>query len=213
MSTEKATPREQLGLSLRVRPEPIIVRDPFLEFLGLVAPGEPIAVSFDELVKAAGHMCPTVAGAYLVLRHGLKALYGDEPAVRGNVRVTAYGGPTDFGYGPISQLVNVAIGAAPETGFGGLGAGRFRRRDLFVFRTDDLRHSEFDFERLDTGRTVHVTYEPNVVPTSKDLPASIGPALSNGDPASVARFRSLWNARVEDILEADARVVRIQAAG
>src|SRR5574337_243015 len=210
---EKSTPREHLALSLRVRPEPIVVRDPFLEFLGLGSPGEPIAVSFDELVKAAGHMCPTVAGAYLVLRHGLKALYGDEPAVRGDGRVTAYGGPTDFGYGPISQLVNVAIGAAPETGFGGLGAGRFRRRDLFVFRADDLRHSEFDFERLDTGRTVHVTYEPNVVPTSKDLPASIGPALSNGDPASVARFRSLWNARVEDILEADARVVRVQAAG
>jgi hypothetical protein len=210
---DKSTPREHLALSLRVRPEPIVVRDPFLEFLGLVGPGEPIAVSFEELVKAAGHMCPTVAGAYLVLRHGLKALYGDEPAVRGNVRVTAYGSPTDFGYGPISQLVNVAIGAAPETGFGGLGAGRFRRRDLFVFRSDDLRHSEFDFERLDTGRTVHVTYEPNAVPASKDLAAAIGPALSNGDPASVARFRSLWNARVEDILEADARVVRVQAVG
>ncbi|MDE2180550.1 MAG: hypothetical protein KGJ40_06855 [candidate division NC10 bacterium] len=213
MSLDKPTPREQLTLSLRVRPEPIVVRDPFLEFLGLVGPGEPIAVSFDELVKAAGHMCPTVAGAYLVLRHGLKALYGDEPAVRGNVRVTAYGGPTDFGYGPISQLVNVAIGAAPETGFGGLGAGRFRRRDLFVFRSDDLRHSEFDFERLDTGRAVHVTYEPNIVPASKDLAAAIGPALSNGDPASVARFRSLWNARVEDILEADGRVVRVQPVG
>ena len=213
MSMAKTQPREQLALSLRVRPEPIIVRDPFLEFLGLVGPGESIAVSFEELVKAAGHMCPTVAGAYLVLRHGLKALYGDEPAVRGNVRVTAYGGPTDFGYGPISQLVNVAIGAAPETGFGGLGAGRFRRRDLFVFRSDDLRHSEFDFERLDTGRSVHVTYEPNVVPASKDLATAIGPALSNGDPASVARFRSLWNERVEDILEADGRVVRVQAAG
>ena len=213
MSMDKSQPREQLALSLRVRPEPIIVRDPFLEFLGLVGPGEPIAVSFEELVKAAGHMCPTVAGAYLILRHGLKALYGDEPAVRGNVRVTAYGGPTDFGYGPISQLVNVAIGAAPETGFGGLGAGRFRRRDLFVFRHDDLRHSEFDFERLDTGRSVHVAYEPNVVPASKDLAAAIGPALANGDTASVSRFRSLWNERVEDILAADGRVVRIQAAG
>ena len=158
-------------------------------------------------------MCPTVAGAYLVLRHGLKALYGDEPAVRGNVQVTAYGGPTDFGYGPIAQLVNLVIGAASETGFGGLGGGRFRRRDLFVFRNDDLRHCEFDFARLDTGRSVHVAYEPNVVPAPKELSAAIGPALSNGDTASVARFRSLWNGRVEDILEADARVVRIQATG
>ena len=213
MSMDKPKPREQFTLSLRVRPEPIMVRDPFLEFLGLVGPEEPIAVGFEELVKAAGHMCPTVAGAYLVLRHGLKALYGDEPAVRGNVQVTAYGGPTDFGYGPIAQLVNLVIGAASETGFGGLGGGRFRRRDLFVFRSDDLRHCEFDFARLDTGRSVHVAYEPNVVPAPKELSAAIGPALSNGDAASVARFRSLWNGRVEDILEADARVVRIQAAG
>jgi hypothetical protein len=51
------------------------------------------------------------------------------------------------------------------------------------------------------------------VPTPKDLSAAIGPALSNGDAASVARFRSLWNGRVEDILEADARAVRIQPAG
>lgn len=213
MSMDKSRPREQLTLSLRVRPEPIVVRDPFLEFLGLIGPGEPIAVSFEELVKAAGHLCPTVAGAYLILRHGLTALYGDEPAVRGNVRVTAYGGPTDFGYGPISQLVNLVIGAATETGFGGLAAGRFRRRDLFVFRGDDLRHSEFDFERLDTGRSVHVAYEPNVVPAPKELSAAIGPALSNGDTASVARFRSLWIERVEDILAADGRVVRVQATG
>lgn len=213
MSMDKPQPREHFALSLRVRPEPIIVRDPFLEFLGLVGPEEPIAVGFEELVKAAGHMCPTVVGAYLVVRHGLKALYGDEPAVRGNVQVTAYGGPTDFGYGPIAQLVNLVIGAATETGFGGLGAGRFRRRDLFIFRHDDLRHSEFDFERLDTGRTVHVTYDPSVVPSPKDLSASIGPALSIGDAASVARFRSLWNGRVEDILEADSRAVRIQAVG
>ncbi|MGB4782307.1 MAG: hypothetical protein WBH61_09815, partial [Candidatus Methylomirabilis sp.] len=66
---------------------------------------------------------------------------------------------------------------------------------------------------LDTGRSVHVAYEPNVVPAPKELSAAIGPALSNGDTASVARFRSLWNGRVEDILEADARVVRIQATG
>lgn len=211
MSMDEPSPRGQFALSLQVQPKPIVVRDPFLEFLGLVGPGEPITVGFDELVKAAGHLCPTVAGAYLIVRHGLIALYGDEPAVRGNVRVTAYGGPTDFGYGPISQLVNLVIGAAPETGFGGLAAGRFRRRNLFVFRHDDLRHSEFDFERLDTGRSVHVTYEPNAVPASPDFAAAIGPALTNGDTAAVARFRILWIGRVEDILAADERVVCVKA--
>ncbi|MBI4514803.1 MAG: hypothetical protein HY699_03180 [Deltaproteobacteria bacterium] len=203
------TAREHLDLNLRTPPPPILIRDPFLEFLGLVAPAEPVAVTFEDLVKAAGHLCPTVAGAYLLMRHGLLALYGEQPAVRGDVRVTAYGGPTDFGYGPISQLVNLVIGAAPETGFGGLGPGRFRRRGLFVFRPDDLRHNEFELERLDRGEAVHVTYEPTVVPAPKDLGAVMGPALTTGEAAAVERFRGLWLGRVAEILEADARAVKI----
>jgi hypothetical protein len=204
---------ERLELPATLQAEPIIVRDPFLEFLGLVLAGEPIAITFPELVKAAGHVCPTVAGAYLILRHGLKALYGSEPAVRGAVRVTAYGGPADFGYGPIAQLVNFVIGAAPDTGFGGLARGRFRRRDLFLFRRDDIRRNEFDFERLDSGRRVRVIYDPSVIPAPGELATSIAPALS--DAASVddvARFRRLWLQRVEDILAAGYRVVNVSEA-
>ncbi|MFN8625016.1 MAG: DUF542 domain-containing protein [Candidatus Binatia bacterium] len=205
--------RTRIELAMPVQLAPIVVRDPFLEFLGLVDSGEPIAVGFEELVKAAGHLCPTVAGAYLVLKHGLAALYGDEPAVRGQVRVTAYGRPQDFGYGPIAQLVNLAIGAAPETGFGGLGPGRFARRNLFVFKSDDIRRHEFDFERLDTGRTVHVVYDPACVPTPADFQGAIAPALIESATAeAVARFRSAWLGRVHEILSADGRTVRIGAS-
>lgn len=207
------TVSERLELPATLRPEPIIVRDPFLEFLGLVPAGEPIAITFPELVKAAGHVCPTVAGAYLILRHGLKALYGDEPAVRGAVRVTAYGGPADFGYGPIAQLINFVIGAAPDTGFGGMARGRFRRRDLFLFRRDDIRRNEFDFERLDTGRRVRVIYDPSIIPAPIELAASIGPALAEGATADdVARFRRPWLQRVEEILAAGYRVVNVSEA-
>ncbi len=196
-----------------VQPEPIIVRDPFLEFLGLVQPGEPIAITFAEMVKAAGHVCPTVAGAYLILRHGLAALYGTEPAVRGAVRVTAYGGPADFGYGPIAQLVNLVIGAAPDTGFGGLARGRFRRRDLFLFKRDDIRRNEFDMERLDTAGKVRVIYDPSVVPAPKELAECIGPALADtATEAAVARFRHLWLGRVAEILASASRVVSVSVA-
>ena len=41
-----ATVNERLELPATLRPEPIIVRDPFLEFLGLVPVGEPIAITF-----------------------------------------------------------------------------------------------------------------------------------------------------------------------
>ncbi len=201
---------EKLALPAGLQPEPIVVRDPFLEFLGLVPAGEPITITFAQLVKAAGHVCPTVAGAYLILRHGLAALYGSEPAVRGAVRVTAYGGPADFGYGPIAQLVNFVIGAAPDTGFGGMARGRFRRRDLFLFKRDDIRRNEFDFERLDTGRCVRVIYDPNIIPTPTDLAPSIGPALADRATADdIARFRRLWLQRVEDILAAGYRVVNV----
>jgi hypothetical protein len=205
--------RESLDLPAGLQPEPIVVRDPFLEFLGLVPAGEPISISFAELVKAAGHVCPTVAGAYLILREGLKALYGSEPAVRGAVRVTAYGGPADFGYGPISQLVNFVIGAAPDTGFGGMARGRFRRRDLFLFKRDDIRRNEFDFERLDTAHRVRVVYDPSIIPVPGELAAAIGPALAESATADeVGRFRRLWLQRVEAILEAGHRIVNVSAA-
>ena len=208
-----STPRERLDLPAGLRPAPIVVRDPFLEFLGLVPAGEPISITFAEMAKAAGHVCPTVAGAYLILRDGLKALYGSEPAVRGAVRVTAYGGPADFGYGPISQLVNFVIGAAPDTGFGGMARGRFRRRDLFLFKRDDIRHNEFDFERLDTAHRVRVVYDPSIIPAPSELAASIGPALAEGAAADdVACFRRLWLQRVEAILAAGHRVVNVSTA-
>ncbi len=178
MTTAAGGVRTHLDLPADLAVAPIVVRDPFLEFLGLVEPGESIAVTFAEMVKAAGHVCPTVAGAYLILRHGLHALYGTAPAVRGEVRVTAYGGPADFGYGPISQVVNGVIGAAPDTGFAGMARGRFRRRDLFVFRPDDLRRNEFDFERLDIAQQVHVVYDPSVLPSPAGLSEATGPALA-----------------------------------
>lgn len=204
--------RYQLDLPAGLCPEPIVVRDPFLEFLGLVAPGEPIAVTFAEMAKAAGHVCPTVAGAYLILRAGLAALYGSAPAVRGEVRVTAYGGPADFGYGPISQLVAFVIGAAPDTGFGGMARGRFRRRDLFLFRRDDIRRHEFDFERVDQGQQVRVVYDPSVLPAPAGLAEATGQALADAaTPAAVAQFRRLWLQRAEEILAAGPRVVNVSA--
>jgi len=210
-----ATPRRLLArshieLAIPAEAPPIIVRDPFLEFLGLVGAHEPVAVTLAELVKAAGHLCPTVAGAYLILKHGLAALYGDEPAVRGEVRVTAYGRPQDFGYGPMAQLVNLVIGAAPETGFGGLGPGRFARRNLFLFKTDDVRRHEFDFERLDLTRAVHVVYDPSSIPAPAGLQSAIAAALAaSATQQDLARFRTLWLGRVRDILSSDSHAIHI----
>jgi hypothetical protein len=187
---------------------PLVVRDPLAELLGAVALGEPIEHTFAEVVKAAGHVCPTVAGAWLVTRAGLAALYGDALPVRGDVEVRCMGGPGQFGYGPMAQVIANLTGAAPETGFRGLG-GRFGRANLLTFHPETPALSTFEFRRRDTGAGVRVIYRPETVPADPELRAAMAGALA-ADEAATAVFRRLWLDRVERILAAADDVVRVE---
>ena len=69
---------------------PIIVRDPLSEVLGAASNGL-IDYTYRDVVKLAGHSCPTVAGAFLMVQEGLKSLYGDETPVRGEIKVLMKG--------------------------------------------------------------------------------------------------------------------------
>jgi hypothetical protein len=81
-----------------------------------------------------------------------------------------------------------------------------------VFKTDDIRRNEFDFERLDVNHAVHVVYDPSSIPAPADLQSAIAPALADAAaPEDVARFRSLWLQRVYDILASDGQTVRVTA--
>ena len=51
-------------------------------FLGAFEDGI-IEYSYLDVVKSAGHSCPTVLGAYLMTLKGLEALYKDEIPKRG----------------------------------------------------------------------------------------------------------------------------------
>ena len=53
------------------------VRDPLAQFLGAATDGV-LEYHYADAVRLAGHSCPTVAGAYLLTRRGLRALYGDD---------------------------------------------------------------------------------------------------------------------------------------
>ena len=68
------------------RVESITLKDLLAEFLGAFEEGI-ISFSYLDAVKSAGHSCPTIAGAYLMAREGLKALYKDEVPVRGEIKV------------------------------------------------------------------------------------------------------------------------------
>lgn len=52
----------------------LTVRDPLAQFLGATADGA-ITYGYADAVKLAGHSCPTVAGAYLMVLQGLAELY------------------------------------------------------------------------------------------------------------------------------------------
>lgn len=54
--------------------ESIELQDNLAHFLGSTDKGI-IEFNYIDIVKAAGHSCPTVLGAYLITLKGLKALY------------------------------------------------------------------------------------------------------------------------------------------
>lgn len=180
--------------------EPIRLRDPLAEVLGAVEEGDPLVYTYADAVKLAGHSCPAVSGAFLITSKALKALYGDELPVRGEVRVAVMGGPADMAYGPISQVISLITGASGETGFRGLG-GRFGRGGLLKFHPDKPQFNTFYFQRTDSGRTVKVSYDPSSVPQEGEMGALM-PKVIQGTAAREERerFQSMWQGRVEEIL-------------
>ncbi|MCD6397511.1 MAG: hypothetical protein J7L71_08215, partial [Spirochaetaceae bacterium] len=98
--------------------EKIILEDNLADFLG-VFEGGLIEFSYTEIVKSAGHSCPTIAGAYLMTLKGLKALYGPEIPQRGGIMVEF---PEDFKEGVsgvIANAVSNITGAREYSGFKG----------------------------------------------------------------------------------------------
>lgn len=67
--------------------EMISMRDPLSEFLGVFEDGV-LEFSYLDVIKSAGHSCPTVAGAYLMALVGLKSLYKESLPVRGEIAVS-----------------------------------------------------------------------------------------------------------------------------
>lgn len=177
----------------------LTLRDPLAAFLGVSSTGE-MRYSYADAVRLAGHSCPTVAGTWLMLCHGLRQLYGDEMPERGNIGAALQGAPDEGVAGVIASVVTLVTGAAPETGFGGIGAaGQFSRRGLLEFAApiDAL----LGLRRLDTGAGVLLDLDLSDVPASPEMPALFVRALSGrAAPDEAARFGQLWQARVERML-------------
>lgn len=175
----------------------IVVRDPLADFLGAAVDGL-IEYRYADVVKLAGHSCPTVASAYLMTRTAMKALYAEAIPVRGEIRVELRDGRTAGVTGVIANVVSYLTGATSDTGFKGIG-GHFDRRNLLAFDADI--DGQLRFSRVDSGAAVevsarldHVSSDPRVALL---LPKSL---TGRASPAETKDFQSLWQDRVRRLL-------------
>ena len=149
--------------------------DPLAELLG--AGDGRFHYTFDDAIKLSGHACPTVAGAFLMTVHALKALYGDEMPRRGEIHITIPG-PMD-----------------------GLG-GQYARHGLMGFGSDQT--GKFTFQRTDNSESVTVSYDPSSIPPDPGMMPLLQQILQgDSEPSIRQKFQGMWRSRVINIL-ADA---------
>lgn len=204
--------------SSRVFPEffsqaPVLrIYEPLAEFLGAAQDGL-LTYCYADAVKLAGHSCPTVAGAYLMVVRGLQVLYGDETPERGAIEALLRKGREEGVAGVVASVVTLLTGAAAETGFGGIGPmGRFARRHLLSF--DNPIDCTLLLRRRDTGKAVEVLLHEEAVPWPEEMKALLPLAVSGrADEAVLHRFRQLWQERVRKMLvdfSDDNRLVEVR---
>ncbi|MFT4920919.1 MAG: hypothetical protein ACI8XM_000110 [Haloarculaceae archaeon] len=175
----------------------------------MVPEGEPLVVTFADVAKAAGHVCPAVASAYRSAQLALDRLYPDEYPVRLNVAVTVGGEPSDSGLGPMVNMIQYITGAADETGFAGFGRCG-GRENLLSFDDVDGSGRAFRFERTGTYGSVVVSFDPSGTGTDPDSGrGSPTQTLSKvvagtANETEATTFRDQWYDRVQGILEAPA---------
>lgn len=185
--------------------EPIRMKDPLAIALGAMDKNEAFVFTYTDAIKLAGHSCPAVSGAYKLTQLALKSLYGSETPVRGQVRVTFKGGVGDKVNGPISQVVMLITGASGESGFKGLGGGRYNRHNLLSF--DKSQEADEDavctviFERMDTGKKIEISYSNYMLPANPKMGELMPLAVTGkGSDAEIKEFGELWHERIKAVL-------------
>ncbi len=185
--------------------EPIRMKDPLAVALGAMDKNEAFVFTYTDAIKLAGHSCPAVSGAYKLTQLALKSLYGSETPVRGQVRVTFKGGIGDKVNGPISQVVMLITGASGESGFKGLGGGRYNRHNLLSF--DKSQEADEDavctviFERMDTGKKIEISYSNYMLPANPKMGELMPLAVTGkGSDAEIKEFGELWHERIKAVL-------------
>lgn len=175
------------------------LRDPLAAFLGSATDGV-LEYRYEDAVRLAGHSCPAVAGAYLMISHGLDYLYDEELPERGGIDVFMRDGREHGTTGVLASIATLLTGAAAETGFQGIGpAHRFARRGLLSFEAPI--EGVLALRRRDSGAGVVLDIDTSHVPHDPEMAGLMPKAVAGqAGPAEQARFAALWQDRVRRIL-------------
>lgn len=174
----------------------ISLYDPLAHILGSVNDGV-IKFNYKQIVKAAGHSCPTVAGAYLVTLKALEILYPNSLPVRGEIKVAFKDALQSGVTGVISNVITNITGATKESGFKGLN-GKYARHSLMEYA--QAMSLQIKFTRVDTNESVEIAYDPSVVPPLPKMQELMQKVLQNDANEMQKEFGQLWQERVKRVL-------------
>jgi len=184
----------------------IKLQDSLSDFLGTFENGA-VEFSYLDVVKSAGHSCPTVAGAYITTLKGLEALYGAETPIRGNISVSLKNDMQEGVTGVIANVITQITGATELSGFKGLN-GKFARNNLMVFNAEI--NGAVEFKRLDTNKTVTVNYDHSSVAGNPKMQELMGKLMQGAaTPEEKKEFGELWQSRVEAIFNSIDEVITV----
>ena len=186
----------------------IKLQDELASFLGAFEDGI-IEFSYLDIVKSAGHSCPTVLGAYLMTKEGLKALYENEIPKRGEIIVEFKEAQNIAVEGVIGNVIMNITGASTTNGFKGV-AGKFDRNHLMKFERD-ISGANVRFTRTDTLKSVDVFYDASSVKPHEDMNFLMQKTLQgSATNDEKLEFAKLWQKRVEDISNKIDEVIKIK---
>jgi len=186
--------------------ESVKVQDPIAEILGACEGGQ-YDISYLDVVKSAGHSCPTVAGAYIMTTQAMAILYQNERVVRGNVDVSFQEDLEEGVAGVVGNVISHITGATDKSGFKGLG-GKFARHSLMHYNSNI--NSSARFRRIDNGKSVDVNYTHNNISADPRMMPLMQKILSNQATEDEKKlFGELWQDRVKRIFENVDKVVEV----
>lgn len=169
--------------------------EPLSLILGAFEDGK-VTINYREIVKFAGHSCPTVAGAYTLARLGLDKLYPNELPIRGEIDVLLKNRETDETAGVIGSVLGAITGAAGKGGFKGLN-GRFARANRLKYEAKIP--SDIRLTRIDTNESVDINFSLSSLPHDPNL-AKYFPGAISLDKKALSNFWEAWHFRVKAVL-------------